>query len=53
MPTILIVAFLAFVGLVILLVVLAVTVLGFRPSRDAKVDSRPSGGGSDYTGLNP
>jgi len=53
MPTIFIIAFLAFLALVILIVVLAVTVFGFRPSRDAHVESGSSSSGADYTSLNP
>ena len=53
MPTIFIIAFLAFVAFVVLIVVLAVTVFGFRPSRDTHVDSGSSSSGADYTSLNP
>jgi len=53
MPTIFIIAFAAFVALVLLIVVVAVTVFGFRPSRNANVDSGSSSSGADYTGLNP
>ncbi len=51
MPTIFILAFAAFVVLVLLIVLIAVTVFGFRPSRNRHTDFPTSSGGSDYTGL--
>jgi hypothetical protein len=53
MPTIFIVAFLAFLVLVALIVLVAVVFFGARPSRGNKSDFGSSSGGSDYTSLNP
>ncbi|HEY4278083.1 MAG TPA: hypothetical protein VGM91_07695, partial [Conexibacter sp.] len=51
MPTIFIVALIAFAALVALIVILAVVFGGFRPSRRSSTDFPSSSGGSDYTGL--
>jgi cbb3-type cytochrome oxidase subunit 3 len=53
MPTIFIVAFVAFLLLVLLIVLIAVVFFGARPSRRSTTDHSPSSGGSDYTSLNP
>jgi hypothetical protein len=51
MPTIFIVALVAFVVLVALVVVLAMVLGGFRPSRRSTTDLPSSSGGSDYTSM--
>jgi NADH:ubiquinone oxidoreductase subunit 3 (subunit A) len=53
MPTIFIVAFLAFVVLVAIFVAIAVFAFGARPSRRTTSESSPFTSGSDYTNLNP
>jgi hypothetical protein len=53
LPTIFLVAFAAFLALAPLVVLIAVLFFGAHPSRGNKSDFGPSGGGSDYTSLNP
>jgi hypothetical protein len=53
MPAIFIIAFLGFLVLVALLVLVLVVFGGARPSRRSTTDYTPSGGGSDFTSMNP
>jgi hypothetical protein len=53
MPTIFILALVAFIVLVALIVLIAVAVLGFRPSRDGHVGPSSGPTGSDFTNFNP